>query len=674
MAETSEMPSPLPADRQGDVPSTNVALSLINRLRKAMEAEHAAEHTEMEEIYWRCSPQQIQLAGLGINNLKISGTRTGLGGQCLVDLEPATPGVDLFPPHKLRTGDILALESHQSSRSEKPTSAAAKLGKAAKLVTGVVYRVGEGRLTLVLDDDPSDDLGDKVRVTKRANEITFKRLSSVLEKLQLLAEANFNTSDNEAVLRVGLTGAKPFFGTRAALSPYFDANLNSSQQEAVSFVLRSQDLSLIHGPPGTGKTQTLIEVIRQLVSQDKRVLVCGPSNISVDNIVERLAPFRLPMLRVGHAARVLPSVLDHTLDTRVKTCDEGQLVKDVTQEMDALYATIRKTRSRADRRKLYDEMKLLRKELRTRERNVVDSLIRSARIVLTTLNGSASRKLDRQQFDVVVIDEAAQALEPECWLALLRAPRAILAGDHLQLPPTIKADSPTNPLRVTLFERLIQKYGDEISRLLTVQYRMHESIMQFSSDELYGGRLTAHESVAHRTLLSVAGVEETDDTRATIVLIDTAGCDMFETTGDTTDSLRSDSKANEGEADLAAAHVDALVRAGVPASEIVVLTPYNAQVAFLKARLRSAHPTLEIGSVDGMQGREKDAVVLSLVRSNSEKQVGFLAEARRLNVAITRARRHLCVVCDSETVSADPFCEKLASYLSENGDLRYPGY
>ncbi|KAJ3372923.1 hypothetical protein GGF31_001460 [Allomyces arbusculus] len=640
----------------------------INTLLDAVEEERIEEVRETEQLLKASTPAQIQKAGLGLINLKVGAVRTGLGGKCLVDLEPATPGLDQLPPHKLRPGDIVALDAYVASDKTKMVADSSNGSKPA--TSGVVYRVADGKVTIVLDDAVPDEMVEKCRITRLANEITYNRLKDTLRDLEKVIEKN-----PERHIQVLMNQAPASFSKPPARLKLFNPDLNPSQVDAIKLCLSAQDVALIHGPPGTGKTQTVVELIRQLTDRGERVLVCGPSNISVDNIVERLAKLKLPMLRLGHPARVLPSVLAHSLDVRVRTCDEGQLVTDIIKEMDTKLASVTKTRNRQERRAIYQDVRELRKEMRLREKKVVQNLINGAKVILTTLNGAGSNKLRGQVFDTVIIDECAQALEPECWIALLKGKKAVLAGDHLQLPPTVKSKRTNHPLHRTLFERAHKLLGPSAVRLLTVQYRMNKLIMAYPSTALYDGKLEAHASVRDHVLPDLSHVESTEDTQHVAVLYDTAGADMQESAGDTATSvLNADSKCNEGEADLVAAYVRRLYAAGLAADEIAVITPYNAQVGLLKDRLHSEFPALEIGSVDGMQGREKEAVVLSLVRSNDQHEIGFLGDERRLNVAMTRARRHLCVVCDSDTVSMSPFCKGLVEYLSEHGELRYPGY
>lgn len=337
-----------------------------------------------------------------------------------------------------------------------------------------------------------------------------------------------------------------------------------------------------------------------MLKRGLRILVCGPSNISVDNIVERLAPHKVPIIRIGHPARLLPSVVNHSLDVLTQTSEAGAIVQDVRTEMDAKQASISKTKSGRERRAIYADLKELRIEYRERERKCVSNLVGGSKVVLATLHGSGGYQVRNEQFDVVIIDEASQALEAQCWVALLSARKAVCAGDHLQLPPTIKSlNSKSKPkkskeegdrgpsLETTLFDRLLALHGPSIKRMLTTQYRMHEKIMRFPSDELYEGKLVAAEAVKARLLTDLPyEVEANDETSEPLVFIDTQGGDFPEKAEEedepTKKSIRSslfgDSKSNEMEAALVRLHVQALVESGVKPEDIAVVTPYNAQV------------------------------------------------------------------------------------------------
>lgn len=428
------------------------------------------------------------------------------------------------------------------------------------------------------------------------------RMNMTMEKLKEMSEA-----EHSIFMRTlfGLSSPSPLpqdlsSDPDVGKLEWIDPSLNDSQKDAIRFALASREIALIHGPPGTGKTHTLIELILQMIKRNLRILVCGPSNISVDNIVERLSPHKIPILRLGHPARLLPSVLNHSLEVLTQTSEAGQIVKDVRTEMDAKQASIKKTRNGRERKAIYMDLKELRKEYRERERSCVSNLVKGSKVVLATLHGAGGFQLKNEQFDVVIIDEASQALEAQCWVPLLSAKKAVCAGDHLQLPPTIKSlNSKTKPktkegekvpkgatLETTLFDRLLALHGPSIKRMLTTQYRMHEKIMRFPSDELYESKLVAADSVKDRLLKDLPyGVEATDDTTEPLIFIDTQGGDFPERAEDEDNaksvkaSLHGESKSNEMEAILVKQHVRSLVDAGVKPEDIAVVTPYNAQVS-----------------------------------------------------------------------------------------------
>jgi len=411
---------------------------------------------------------------------------------------------------------------------------------------------------------------------------------------------------------------------------WVDPSLNDSQKQAIQFTLASREVALIHGPPGTGKTHTLIELILQMVKRSLRLLVCGPSNISVDNIVERLAPHKVPLVRLGHPARLLPSVVDHSLEVLTRTSEAAEIVQDIRNEMDAKQASIRKTRSGKERRAIYLDMKDLRKEYRQREAKCVDSLVRGSKVVLATLHGAGGNNLRNHAFDVVIVDEASQALEASCWIPLLGsgASKVVLAGDHLQLPPTIKSANMKQEknakndgeavvrkednvkLETTMFDRMLKMHGDSIKSMLTTQYRMHETIMAFPSRALYESKLMAAEAVKARLLTGLPyEVKETEDTKEPLIFYDTQGGDFPERVDDedatktSKASLFGESKSNEHEAAVVKSHVAKLVEAGVKPEDIAVVTPYNGQVALLSQMLKEKYLGIELGSVDGFQGQ-----------------------------------------------------------------------
>ncbi|ROW11547.1 hypothetical protein VMCG_01290 [Cytospora schulzeri] len=700
-----------------------------------LDAEQKSEIAETSHLISAHSPAALQRAGVAITNLAVSSQRTGLGGKTVVELSPdsAVSSSDgELPEHGIRTGDIVLL-------SEQPAGSAKKRevkDMERKGVKGVVTRVRKTDVGVALDEDKEDasaSLGGRVWIVKLADDVTFKRMNQTMGKMQVMSE-----SEHSSFMRVlfGLSSPSPV-PENLSSDPdvgkieWFDPTLNESQMDAIRFALASREIALIHGPPGTGKTHTLIELILQMIKRGLRILVCGPSNISVDNIVERLSPHKIPIVRLGHPARLLPSVLNHSLDVLTRTSEAGQIVKDVRDEMDAKQASIKKTKSGRERKAIYGDLRELRKEYRERERGCISNLVKGSKVVLATLHGAGGFQLKNDEFDVVIIDEASQALEAQCWVPLLSAKKAVCAGDHLQLPPTIKSlnsktkakpkDDEKGPkgatLETTLFDRLLALHGSSIKRMLTTQYRMHEKIMRFPSDELYESKLIAADAVKDRLLKDLPyEVEANDDTTEPLIFIDTQGGDFpekeeeEESAKSTKASLHGESKSNEMEASLVKQHVRSLVNAGIKAEDIAVVTPYNAQVCIffwplrnmpcrpsfmlnldsiitayyssgmkitdmlaVLAPLKEEFPGIELGSVDGFQGREKEAVIVTLVRSNSNGEVGFLGEKRRLNVAMTRPKRSLTIIGDSETVQkGSKFLKRWMDFLEDNADLRYP--
>ncbi|GAB1732521.1 hypothetical protein NU195Hw_g6156t1 [Hortaea werneckii] len=715
-------------------------LSLLNN-------ELQAELAETQLLTSTHAPVVLQRAGLALLNLAVNSQRTGLGGKTLLELgiDPAVGGGELHE-HGFRVGDICAVaEQPKGAEKKKERESKEKQG-----VEGVVTKVQKEAIVVALDKEEVDIPAGKLWLVKLANDVTYKRLNLTMTKLQKM-----QPSEHSQLTQVlfGQTSPTPLAEEELKQEIHWnDPSLNDSQKEAIRFTLASREVSLIHGPPGTGKTHTLIELILQLLARNQRILVCGPSNISVDNIVERLSSHKgIPMVRLGHPARLLPAVLNHSLEVLTKTSEAADIVRDIRAEMDAKQASIRKTRNGRERKGIWNEIRELRKEYRQREGRVVAELLRTSKVVLSTLHGAGSFHLKNEEFDVVIVDEASQALEAQCWIPIVMVGavgKLVLAGDHLQLPPTIKSgngkglkegkgakdkktagkrgksteevtdgveklsvaddESPTpstpkdnNPssssssLETTLFDRLLTLHGPAIKRMLTTQYRMHERIMAFPSSALYSSRLQAAESVRTRLLKDLPyPVHDTDDTREPLVFWDTQGGDFPEkaeddepATSDTgggggtgsgsakkkTSSLLSESKINPHEAALVAYHVRNLIQSGVKPEDIAVITPYNGQLALLSGLLKEKFGGIELGSVDGFQGREKEAVVVSLVRSNPEGEVGFLGERRRLNVAMTRPKRHLCVIGDAEVVSkGSTFLKHWMEFLEENADLRYP--
>ncbi|XP_045414205.1 DNA-binding protein SMUBP-2 isoform X1 [Lemur catta] len=630
--------------------------SFVTKQLDLLELERDAEVEERRSWQENISLKELQSRGVCLLKLQVSSQCTGLYGRLLVTFEPRKCGsAAVLPSNSFTSGDIVGLYDAASEGSQ--------------LATGILTRITQKSATVAFDESHdfqlSLDREHAYRLLKLANDVTYKRL-----KKALIALKKYHSGPASLLIEVLFGTSAPSPASEINPVTFYNASLDTSQKEAVSFALSQKELAIIHGPPGTGKTTTVVEIILQAVKQGLKVLCCAPSNVAVDNLVERLARCKQRILRLGHPSRILESIQQHSLDAVLARSDSAQIVADIRKDIDQVFVKNKKTQDKRDKSNFRNEIKLLRKELKAREEAAMLESLTSAKVVLATNTGASSdgplKLLPEGYFDVVVIDECAQALEASCWIPLLKARKCILAGDHRQLPPTtVSHKAALAGLSRSLMERLAEAYGASVLRTLTVQYRMHQAIMQWASEAMYQGQLTAHPSVAGHLLRDLPGVAATEETGVALLLVDTAGCGLFEL-----EEEDDQSRGNPGEVRLVSLHVQALVDAGVQASDIAVITPYNLQVDLLRQSLAHKHPELEIKSVDGFQGREKEAVILSFVRSNRKGDVGFLAEDRRINVAITRARRHVAVVCDSHTVNNHVFLKTLVEYFTEHGEVR----
>ncbi len=540
---------------------------------------------------------------------------------------------------RIGTGSIVQVTRRREDRPDAPQ--------------GVVARRTRTRVSVMFDDPPPDWATEgRVVLELMPSPVTWERLASGLRRI---------AEEKEARRWHEVLGGAPLRFLPSARGPELAARLNPEQLAALGLADRAEDLALVHGPPGTGKTTVLVEVIRRAVARGEQVLAAAPSNLGADNLLERLLEAGVDGVRIGHPARVLPSLLAHTLEARVDGHEAARIAQGLVDEALALRREARKRRDRrgpgryGEAREAERRARELLAEARALEARAEAEVLSRAHVVCATLTGLDAPPLAGRRFALAVVDEATQAVEPAAYLALLRAGRAVLAGDHLQLPPTVlSAEAQAGGLGVSLFERLVAAHP--AARVtLAEQHRMNRLIMRYPSEALYGGALRAHPSVAEHALDG-----------APLEVVDTAGRGFEEET-----PPGSDSRQNPGEAELAAAEVERILALGAAPAEVAVISPYDAQVQRLR-QLLSVHLDrgLEVDTVDGFQGREKEAVVVSLVRSNDAGEVGFLADVRRMNVAITRARKKLVVVGDGATVARHPFYDGFFRYAQGIGAWR----
>jgi superfamily I DNA and/or RNA helicase len=563
-------------------------------------------------------------------------------------------------------------------------------------LSGVISQVSRETIQVTLAELPD---GSRFRIDLSADEVTRQR------QLRAIMTAK-DSRGRLGRLRTILMGeAEPSFAETEPCE--FQTHLNPVQQAAVQFALSAHDVAIIHGPPGTGKTTTVVELIIQAVKRGDKVLAVAPSNTAVDNLLERLVAAKQRVVRLGHPARVAESLRQHSLDGLVESHENTPIIRQMIRDAEAMYRKSEKwtraKRTRGEKQEMRADAKLLLREARNLEQFAIESILTRANVICAT-NSFNEELIGQRWFDLIVIDEACQSTEPGCWVPLIHGDKVVLAGDHFQLPPTVLSEEAARQgFCKSMMERLMDCYGEDISRLLTIQYRMHESIMGFSSEHFYHGRLQADPSVAQHSLAQLPGVAASSLTQAPVQFIDTAGAG-FE------DELEPEgySKRNQGEAHLVRQIVNKLLAAGLAASDIAVIAPYSAQVRLLRSmiqqssgepkghELASAMPKentassaaihqsiaavgligrdshlpdqlpasgIEIDTVDGFQGREKEAIVISLVVSNTKQEIGFLADTRRINVALTRARRKLILVGDSSTLGGNPFYDQLLQYM-----------
>ncbi|CAN6487102.1 unnamed protein product [Victoria cruziana] len=450
-----------------------------------------------------------------------------------------------------------------------------------------------------------------------------------------------------------------------------------SQSRAISLGLnKNRPLLVIQGPPGTGKTGLLKELVKLAVQRGERVLVTAPTNAAIDNMVEKLSSVGLNIVRVGNPVRISPTVASMSLGTIVNDRLAGYL-KEFERKRSDLRRDLRqclKDDSLASG--IRQLLKQLGKALKKRERDTVKEVLANAQVVLCTNTGAADaliRKLEN--FDLVVIDEAGQAIEPSCWIPMLQGKRAILAGDQCQLAPVVLSKKALDGgLSVSLMERASNLHGGLLTTKLTVQYRMNDAIASWASKEMYDGLLQSSPTVAAHLLVDSPFVKATWITRCPLLLLDTRmpRGSLSPDCEEHLDPAGTGSFYNVGEADIVLQHVFSLVSSGVAPTAIAVQSPYVAQVQLLRDRLDELPEAsgVEVSTIDSFQGRESDAVIISMVRSNALGAVGFLGDSRRMNVAITRARKHVAVVCDSSTICHNAFLARLLRHIRSSGKVK----
>ncbi len=656
----------------------------IRHFTELVELEREEQMRVHEEEMRRLTGREREEKGRAFLWMKGKSQGLGLGGKHLVRFRKQNSATTL-PESEIEVGDLVLVSKPGTNPWDENNP------------TGTVAEKTSYSITVAFDEAPPGFVFRKdLRIDLFVNDITFQRMIEALKK--------FKRMQRERKDKL-LGNAAPDFENIGEID-FYNEELNDSQREAVLRSLAARDFFLIHGPPGTGKTITCVEIIAQLVKHERegeksyKILAAADSNVAVDNLVERLDKIGLNAVRIGHPARVIPSLRRRSLDYLIQAEPDymkaqelrkkGYEIKErmkgfvmpemrwrrgLSDEMIMKLASEGKTTRGIPKHKIAGMRKWLElqhgidklfNDARALEERAVKRIIQEAEVICATNSTVGSEILRGAKFNFAVIDEATQSTEPSSLISVLKSKRFIMAGDHKQLPPTIlNADAARGNLSKSLFERLLELHGDKIRVMLNVQYRMNAEIEEFPSKEFYDGKLKADESVKEHNLLDLLPESKivSEDAKP-FLFIDTRGSEGFE------ERTRrgSTSKENAGEAKLVKEIAERLLSLGVKPEDIAIISPYDDQVALIRKELQVEG--LEIKTVDGFQGREKEVVIVSFVRSNKSGDIGFLRDLRRLNVSITRAKRKLVLIGDSLTLESDDCYKRLVALAKERGGYK----
>ncbi len=646
----------------------------VEKFKFLIDMERLAELEQQEEEIKRLSGFERELLGRAVLGLK--GIRLGLKFHYHI--------VKFLREKEIQTeitsGDIVLVSRGNPLKSD---------------LQGTVLKVGERYITVAFDNrPPSWVYKSGVRLDLYINDVTFKRMEENLEFLR-------HAEGRKRYLRNVILGLKePEDAFSVDFCPV-DGRLNEFQKKAVSYALGSQDFFLIHGPFGTGKTSTLVELIVQLVKRGEKVLACADSNIAADNMLLGLSKYssRLKVVRLGHPARVLEELESFSIFSQAQEHPEAsklregwekvrELIKDrdrflkptpalrrgMSDEEIVFFAKrgksfrgvpAKKIKSMAEWILKNGEIDIRIKYLKELEQQILTEILRDADVVVSTNSMLKSEICDFIEFDSAVIDEGSQQVEPSTLIPIMKARRFFIAGDHKQLPPTVVSRE-AKELEKTLFEKLVSSHP-KLARLLRIQYRMNEKIMQFPNETFYDGLLIADDSVKNRTLKSLALKSPTRfkrilDPAEPLSFVDTSLINAPELL-----PKGSFSFINEEEALLCVRFCSELLKMGLNPKDIGIISPYANQVKLIKEIAKTEGLSVEVNTVDGFQGREKETILISFVRSNESGELGFLKDLRRLNVAITRARSKLICIGNAKTLSSNDVYRSFLQYIKREG-------
>jgi ATP-dependent RNA/DNA helicase IGHMBP2 len=635
--------------------ATTSAIERLKGLKQLLKIEREEDYRLYKEQFLRVNLDQRKKNGVTWYPIKINSEELGSGDLMHLEIERTT---QIDKPHQFSSGKNVSLFSNKQDEVLE--------------ITGTIKSVSKNSLKLIIH---SDELPDWCYDGKLGINIQFDDNS--YNEMQLALDVVINANNNRiSELREMIEGTLPI-SFQKTNNDIIIPQLNLSQNKAVRHVLSVNDIGVIHGPPGTGKTTSLVQAIRVTLQTENQILVCAPTNSAVDLITEKLIELGIDVLRMGHPARISDELQKSSIDGKISSSPYYKDIKNLRRNaeeyfrMAGKYKRVFGKEDAQQRTAFYTEAKNCIKEARLLEDFIVDELFKTTQVICCTPVTSTHRGLAKKRFDTLFFDEASQALEPMVWIPLLKCKRLILCGDHFQLPPVVKSiEAKKGGLDQTLLDRCI-KFKDAVS-LLTRQYRMNTAIMGFSNNFFYNNELIADESVSAQVLLN----DENSMLSRSIEFIDTAGCNFDEIQNPETLSY-----FNPKEGDVLFKHLQQLLieygqQELLPAISVGLISPYKEQREWLKDNIgevefdKTKLESLSVKTIDGFQGEERDVIYISLVRSNEKQEIGFLNDLRRMNVAITRAKKKLVVIGDSSTIGASKFYNSFLEYCEKHGAYR----